>query len=81
MENNDYEYMSVLIGGGALVDSLPILILPGSYFYMSGKRFKALEYREPTSDEYDLQIYCEEVENDISIKSIRRELKIITILQ
>lgn len=82
--NNDYQYFCVLTGGGFYIDSLPIIALPGSYIYMNNKRFYVAEFCEPKGEnpnDYDLCVYCEEVDNNIDIHAIRRDLKLTSILQ
>ena len=79
--NNDYQYFCVLTSGGYLIDSLPMLVLPGSYVYMHGSKFYVAEYCETKPDgftdkgDYDLCLYCEEVPNDIDVLSIIKQVK------
>jgi len=85
--NNDYQYFCVLIGGGYLIDSLPMLVLPGSYVYMNGRKFYVAEYCEKKGEnpnDYDLCLYCDEVPNNINvpnlIKQVNRNIKLNSVL-
>ena len=85
--NHDYQYICFLIGGGVFTDSLPMLALPNSYIYMNSKKFFVVEYIETRDTEYakkedfDVAVYCDEVDNDIDFMQINRDIKINKILK
>jgi len=90
--NNDYQYFCVLIDGGFFFSDLPTLVLPGSFIYMNDpdgihRKFYVAQFIEPrdTDDDlatdFDIALYCDEVENDINLNSIRRDLKLNILLK
>lgn len=80
---NDFQYFATTKEGTFFIDTLPMLALPGSYIFMNNKKFLVTEYAQPVgneADEIDICVYCEEVDNDVDIISLQRELKINKIL-
>lgn len=83
---NDYQYFCVLTEGGYFLDSLPMLVIPGSYIFFNWRKFYVAEYQLPfgeDADNYDICVYCiEEEDGDLmNFDIIRRDCKINTILK